>query len=132
MEAYLKHRDGYMDATRSVGMPRDIEYQLFARVTGRLNQASIADDFTKLIGALHDNLTLWKTIAFDVMDDGNDLPPMLRARLFYLYEFTQAHTRRVQRQEADISALIDVNMSIMRGLRGSDAGPQKESDTCQA
>ena len=86
--------NGYMVATRSTGMPRDIEYQVFCKVTGAINRAANADplNFATLADALNDNLTLWRTLALDVADVDNGLPNQLRAQLFYLYEFTQAHT----------------------------------------
>ena len=111
-------QNGYLDATKTVGMPREVEYQLFARVTGKLNRGYRKDlDFTDLVEALHENLTLWRTLALEVIDDNNDLPDQLRAQIFYLFEFTRAHTPKVMRKEADVSALVDINMSIMRGLR---------------
>lgn len=110
--------NGYMAATRSTGMPRDVEYQVFCKVTGALNRAS-ADpvDFSELASALNENLSLWRTIALDVIDTENGLPASLRAQLFYLFEFTQTHTPKILRREADASALIDINTAIIRGLK---------------
>ena len=111
--------NGYMAATRSTGMPRDIEYQLFCKVTGSLNKAASATplDFPALAAALNETLVLWRTIALDIVDNDNGLPNQLRAQLFYLYEFTQAQTGKILRGESEVSALIDVNTSIIRGLR---------------
>ncbi len=110
--------NGYMTATRSTGMPRDVEYQVFCKVTGALNRASTEPvNFSELASALNENLTLWRTIALDVIDAENGLPASLRAQLFYLFEFTQAHTPKILRREADASALIDINTSIIRGLK---------------
>ena len=110
--------NGYMAATRSTGMPRDVEYQVFCKVTGALNRASTDPvNFSALASALNENLTLWRTIALDVIDAENGLPASLRAQLFYLFEFTQSHTPKILRREADASALIDINTSIIRGLK---------------
>ena len=118
-------QNGYLDATRSVGMPREVEYQLFARVTGKLNRGFRDDaDFAELVEALHENLTLWRTLAVEVLDEGNDLPEQLRAQIFYLFEFACAHTPKVLRKEADVGALVDINMSIMRGLRQTSTAGQ--------
>ncbi len=123
MSAYALKQNGYLDATKHTGTPREIEYQLFSRVTGRLNQMRAEGvSYIELVKALDDNLTLWRTIAIDVMDDDNSLPPRLRAQLVYLYEFTAAHTRKVLRKDADVTALIEVNASVMRGLRSGDPG----------
>ena len=119
MQSLAPHQNGYMDATRSVGMPREVEYQLFSKITGKMNQC--ADDrarFNTLVEALTENLSMWQTIALSVADENNELPPPLRAQLFYLYEFVQHHTPRVLRREADAAPLIEINTSIMRGLRG--------------
>ncbi|MEM9059276.1 MAG: flagellar biosynthesis regulator FlaF [Pseudomonadota bacterium] len=110
--------NGYMAAARSTGMPRDIEYKVFSKVTGQLKlRAAEVTDFPLLLEALNDNLGLWRTIAFDVMDAKNGLPDQLRAQLFYLFEFTQAHTTKVMRREASVDPLIEINTAIMRGLR---------------
>ena len=131
MSVTARQQNGYLDATRSTGTPREVEYQLFTRVTGKLNRASREDaDFSLLVEALNENLKLWQTIAFDVMDEDNDLPPMLRARLFYLYEFTQAHTAKVLHREADAAPLIEINTAIMRGLR--PASDSKGGEKCPA
>ncbi len=126
MSALAYQQNGYLAATKSTGMPRDVEYQMFSRVTGKLNRGTRdGESFNILVEALNENLSLWRTIALDVMDPDNELPPMLRARLFYLYEFTSVHTQKVLRREADPAPLIDVNMSIMRGLR-TPASKEKE------
>ena len=118
---------GYGRATRSTGTPRDVEYQLFSQVTGRLNRALAAGTgFTELAAALNDNLQLWQTIALDVADDANALPPKLRARLFYIFEFTAAHSRKVLRREAGAEVLVEINTAVMRGLRAHPAEPTAE------
>ena len=52
-------------------------------------------------------------------DDGNGLPRTLRAQIFYLSEFTDHHSRRVLKGEAEVDALIDINLAVMRGLTGT-------------
>ena len=39
MNANAPLRNGYLNATRTTGSARDVEYQLFSTVTGRLNRA---------------------------------------------------------------------------------------------
>jgi flagellar protein FlaF len=120
MSANANRQNGYVTAARFTGTPRDVEYQVFASITGRLNRMrSASERYAELVDAVHDNLTLWRTIALDVMEPDNALQPELRARLFYLYEFTVAHTQKVLRNEADCAPLIEVNTSIMRGLRSN-------------
>lgn len=104
--------------------PRTIEYEAFARVTRVLSSAA-CDGFQVgtrtdpvMIGALHENRRLWTLLAAAVADPDNALPAELRSRIFYLYEFTDIHSRRVLRGEAGPEPLIDVNTAMMAGLRG--------------
>jgi len=104
--------------------PRTIEYDLFARTTRALAAAQVATgpagraDFAALAKALHDNGRMWRVLATDVAEPGNALPPALRARLFYLYQFTEQHSRKVLDGNAEAGVLIDINTAVMRGLRG--------------
>lgn len=99
---------------------RAIEYDLFARVTRAITLAAArgATDRPALVRALHDNTRLWRTLAIDVADPGNGLPAPLRAQLFYLFEFTTAHSRKVLDGSASADALVEINTAVMRGLRG--------------
>ncbi len=99
---------------------RAIEYDLFARVTRAITAAVSrgATDRPALVRALYDNTTLWRTLAIDVADPGNALPATLRAQLFYLFEFTTAHSRKVLDGSATADALVEINTAVMRGLRG--------------
>lgn len=103
--------------TRSL---RSVEYDLLAQVTQRLRAAwsQRATDFPALVRAVTDNVQLWSTLASDVALPGNSLPAALRARLFYLYEFTAQHSRSVLENKASVEVLADINMAVMRGLRG--------------
>jgi flagellar biosynthesis activator protein FlaF len=104
--------------------PRDVEYDLLARTTQRLALAwaERQRNFPALVAALDDNQQVWSTFAVDVSGPGNGLPPSLRARLFYLYEFTAHHTRKVLEGKGSPEVLTDINMAVMRGLRGE--GPK--------
>lgn len=104
---------------------RSVEYDLIAQVTQRLRSAwtNRDMDFPALVQAVTDNLQLWSTLAADVALPGNGLPPALRARLFYLYEFTAAHSRVVMNEDGSIDVLADINTAVMRGLRGDRGSP---------
>jgi flagellar biosynthesis activator protein FlaF len=99
---------------------RSIEYDILARTTKALTTAARrkADDFAGLVAALHDNQRLWSTFAADVADDDNGLPQALRARLFYLFEFTVTHSRNILDGRGSVDVLVDINTAVMRGLRG--------------
>jgi flagellar protein FlaF len=99
--------------------PRSTEYDAFAHVTHRLRTADARGTagFADLAQALHANRRLWTLLAADVAEDGNGLPPDLRARIFYLAEFTTLHSRKVLRGDETAEALVEINTAIMRGLR---------------
>lgn len=103
---------------------RSVEYDLIAQVTQRMRAAwqKRASDFPGLVRALTDNKRLWCALASDVALPGNSLPQALRARLFYLHEFTASHSRAVMEADASVDVLIEINTAVMRGLRG-DGGP---------
>ncbi len=103
--------------TRSL---RSVEYDLLAQVTQRMRTAwaNRATDFPGLVRAVTDNTQLWSTLASDVATPGNGLPAALRAKLFYLYEFTAKHSRAILDENASVEVLTDINMAVMRGLRG--------------
>lgn len=113
-------RTAYGHAHTPVRSPRQIEYDLFARVTHDLAQADAAraEDHPAFVAALYRNLQFWQVLAGDVATEGNGLPEPLRARLFYLYQFTAEHSRRVLAGEAEAAVMIDINRAVMRGLRG--------------
>ncbi|QYK41587.1 MAG: flagellar biosynthesis regulator FlaF [Paracoccaceae bacterium] len=100
--------------------PRTVEYDIFARVTRALAEAwdRRKVDHSGLAQALHANARLWRTLAADLAEPGNALPAELRARLFYLHEFSVAHGRKVLEGTADAGVLVDINTAVMRGLRG--------------
>ncbi|MDD8022005.1 MAG: flagellar biosynthesis regulator FlaF [Paracoccaceae bacterium] len=119
MNATTMAKTAYANPSQPIRTLRGTEYELFARITHRLKQASAGGkgDFTTLARALYENRRLWTTLAADVASSDNGLPAQLRARLFYLNEFTQMHSRKVLSGEASAAILVDINTSIMRGLR---------------
>lgn len=109
---------GYAQATRSAGTPRGIEYQIFARVTHALASEHTGPSArADLAKAALENLKLWTLIAADVAGPRNGLPAELRSKLFYLSEFTRRHTAKLLQGEAQPDVLVDINRSVMRGLR---------------
>ena len=119
MSAHALTQNAYGDATRAMGTPRSVEYQVFSQITGQLNRASQAGrPFSELAMALHENLRLWTVIATDVVGDENGLPLPLRGQLAGLSKFTRSHTQKVLRKEAEVGVLIEINTAVMRGLRG--------------
>nr|WP_256474159.1 flagellar biosynthesis regulator FlaF [Lutimaribacter sp. EGI FJ00013] len=109
----------YQSNATPIRTPRSGEYEVFARVTQRLAASARKGKggFSKLAEAIHENRRLWNTLAISVADKDNALPADLRARLFYLAEFTETYSRNVLKGNAPVGPLVEVNTAIMRGLR---------------
>lgn len=122
MNVQLTAQRAYAQNSAPVRTPRGIEYDAFARITHRLKSASEAGQIAPLATALHDNRRLWTLLATQVAEAENELSADLRARIFYLAEFTNQHSRKVLRGQASPIALIDINTAIMRGLRQQEGG----------
>ncbi len=112
-------KTAYTNPNQPTRTARDTEYELFARITRSLKQASRpeANDFPSLAKAVHDNRHLWGVLAADISLDENALPSELRARLAYLATFTRLHSQKVLENNASTDVLIEINTAIMRGLR---------------
>jgi flagellar biosynthesis activator protein FlaF len=125
MTAHALAQTAYGANARTIKTPRDIEYDVLARITGQLQKA-VAETgptaFPALATAMHENTRLWTAFAIDLADAGNGFPQDLRARLFYLAQFVMQHTPKVLNGTAKADALIDINLAVMRGLRGQRAG----------
>lgn len=115
-------RTAYARPEAPARSPRSIEYDLLARTTHRLKDSAVRAkaDFPGFVTALNENLRLWSALASDVAEPDNGLPAPLRAQLFYLYEFTAEHSRKVLGNHASVDVLIDINTAVMRGLRGDE------------
>ena len=108
---------------RSSGLrtARDAEYDTFSRVTRMLRQAPRQTDNQDTILAVHTNTELWTLLAFDLAEPGNGLPDTTKAGLMSLAGFAIRHGHAVMAGEAATDPLIDINMTVMRGLRGEGA-----------
>ncbi len=119
MNAVALAKTAYNTSSRApLRTSRGTEYDAFAKVTHQLGRAQTAS-FADLAAALHENRRLWTLLAADVAEVGNGLPDDLRARIFYLAEFTADHSRKVLSGEEEVSILIEINTAVMRGLRQS-------------
>ncbi|MCB1407796.1 MAG: flagellar biosynthesis regulator FlaF [Rhodobacteraceae bacterium] len=121
MSAVAHALSNYGLNTKTLKTPRDIEYDVLARITGRI-QAHLPHPLGRtspqLVLALHDNRRLWTVFAADLASAENAFPNDLKARMFYLAEFTLRHTSKVLAGEATADALAEINTAVMRGLRG--------------
>lgn len=117
MNATTLAERGYAPTAAPLKSARKAEFDVIARITSRLTAAMREKNFSKLIDALHENRTLWRKLGLDVSSPENQLPDELRARLIYLAEFTEHHTRKAIRREASATPLVEVNTAILRGLK---------------
>lgn len=119
MNARTLAQRAYAGNTAPTRAPRGIEYEVIARITHRIKSAAMKGPaaFPELASALHENRQLWTLLAIDVAGPANDLPEDLRARLFYLSEFTAHHTSKVLARTASVAPLLEVNTAVLRGLR---------------
>lgn len=119
MSAQYLAQSAYASARQTAHRtPRSVEYEVFARITARM-RAALEDpkaNFPALVTALHENRRLWTALAADVAESGNGLPEELRARLFYLAQFTREHSRKVLSGEDGADVLVEINAAVMRGL----------------
>jgi flagellar biosynthesis activator protein FlaF len=124
MNAIAIAQNAYGANARTLKTPRDIEYDVLARITGRLQKA-LADTgptaFPALAAAMHDNIRSGPPSP-SIWPIPGTASAQLRARLFYLAEFVLQHTPKVLNGTAKADALVDINLSVMRGLRGQRAG----------
>lgn len=123
MNASLRAHRAYAAGATPVRTPKSIEYDAVAHVTRKLRNAQAMGDsgFPALAAALEQNRKLWQIFAMEVASGDNGLPQTLRAQIFYLAEFTFAHTRKVLARTEPVTDLIDVNTAILRGLKPKGA-----------
>lgn len=121
MNALSMARQAYASMSAPTRTPKTAEYEAIADVTRRIRaaQQDRLTGFPALARALHDNRRLWTIFATDVADPENALPAQLKARIFYLAEFVDQHSGKVISGSASPEPLVEINTTIMRGLRGA-------------
>ena len=121
VNASLRARNAYGSTQMATRTPRSLESQLLGSITVELRKAAQdTENFPKLASAIHRNRQMWTTFATGVVDKDNALPDALKAQIFYLAEFTEIHSRKVLKGEADINPIVDINLSILRGLNATE------------
>lgn len=113
-------RSGYAQAAAPIRTDRASEYAVFAKVTAGLSSVDETDkaQFLALARAVHDNQRLWGALEDDLLIESNGLPVPLKAQLLGIANFVRRHSAQVLGGRASVSALIDINTAIMKGLRG--------------
>jgi flagellar protein FlaF len=110
----------YQNTQRITEDPRSTEYRLFGQVTGALiDVQKTGRDGGTLIEVIDWNKKLWRTLAADCMDDRNQLPNDIRAKIVSLSLWIAKYSRQVTRNGASLDPLIEVNRNMMQGLKGA-------------
>lgn len=119
MNAIHRAQRAYSAANPSTRTSKSIEYEVMARITSRMRAAAERqnDGFGALVEALHENKRLWMAFVVDIAEPSNPLPPDLKARIFYLAEFTHHHSSQVLNRTATVEPLLDINTAVLAGLR---------------
>lgn len=99
---------------------RDMEYDAFSRVTRLLTLAPKFGDNTDTLKAVAKNNDLWALLATDLAHPQNELEDTTKAGLLSLAIFCLRHGQNVLAGHAETKVLIDVNLSVMKGLRGDN------------
>ncbi|SRR5579862_7101200 len=110
----------YKNTQRITEDSRTTEYRLFGQVTGALIDAQRnRQSGSPLVEAVDWNKKLWRTLAADCMDERNQLPQDVRAKIVSLSLWIAKYSRSVTRDGASLDPLIQVNRTIMQGLQGA-------------
>ena len=115
----MSHR-AYQNTQRISEDPRSAEYRLFGQVTGALlNAQKQGAKGGPLVDAIDWNRRLWRTLASDCLDDRNQLPEEVRAKIISISMWVRKYSKEVTREGASVDPLIEINRTIMQGLQGA-------------
>lgn len=97
---------------------RRLEHRAFGDVTAALARArDEKPPPAEIADALDANWRLWRVLSVDCAAPDNRLPLALRGKIISLAMWVARYSGEVLRDGADIGPLIDVNRSMMEGLR---------------
>ncbi|WP_404337489.1 flagellar biosynthesis regulator FlaF [Sphingomonas sp. MMS12-HWE2-04] len=109
----------YQVARSRAETPRAAEFRLMSEITGEMMDAETAGlKGAMLMRPLHRNREMWSTFATDCGATGNGLPHALRAQIISIGLFVERFTSDVIAGREPVSELIEINRTIMEGLRG--------------
>ncbi len=120
-------RQGYKAVQKEMTSDKAVELRVFMSVTAQLRAVDATDksEFPALTAAILENLKLWKILFIDLVNPKNTLPLDLKTSLIQLSDFTESHSRRVLLGEATPDVLVDINSSVIAGLRQSMTASSK-------
>lgn len=102
--------------------PREIEYQVFGKVTKELIEAKTLDSSSSIfIQAVHRNRELWSILMNDCASPENTLPGPVKTAVVSLSLWVDSYSSRAIQESASLDPLIEVNQTIMKGLASQGA-----------
>jgi len=110
----------YQAARARAETPRSAELRLLGEITGEMMEAEQQGlKGAMLMSSLHRNRQVWNAFSNDCTDPNNGLPRELRAQIVSLALWVDRFTSDVIAGRERIRELIELNRTIMEGLRGS-------------
>lgn len=97
---------------------REQEWEALARTTQMLRHARDGEDRIEQARALSTQYRLWHIFVTDLADADNALPAELRKQLIGLGQVVLREAEYRPGSEPDFDFLIEINETIMDGLRG--------------
>ncbi|WOR14489.1 flagellar biosynthesis regulator FlaF [Hyphomonas sp. FCG-A18] len=113
-------RQAYGQVQHRTAGPKEIEHAVFEQITEALQDVAKTEAPVPNVyaDAVSRNMELWTILAADLMSDANALPLETKQGLLGLSEFVRRTSMTLLTEGGDVTDLIDVNIAIMRGLRG--------------
>ncbi|WP_018148338.1 flagellar biosynthesis regulator FlaF [Henriciella marina] len=123
----LAHK-AYSNVTSRTASDKQIEYALFSEVTNALKDVAAQDVPLPAVwaDAIDRNLQLWLLLSVDLLSPENGLDESLRTNLLTLAEMVRRVSYSVLSGDTDISDLVEINETIMKGLSGEVSPSQME------
>ena len=123
----LAHK-AYSNVTSRTASDKQIEYALFSEVTNALRDVAAQDVPLPAVwaDAIDRNLQLWLLLSVDLLSPENGLDESLRTNLLTLAEMVRRVSYSVLAGDTDISDLVEINETIMKGLSGEVSPSQME------
>lgn len=100
---------------------KSLEHALFDQITDALRDVAGQErtDAAKWADAVNRNLELWTILTTDLLHPDNQLPEPIRKSLLELSVFVRRHSMQVLSGDAQVADLIEINESIMQGLKAT-------------
>jgi flagellar biosynthesis activator protein FlaF len=120
----------YKKTIRESETPRQIERRILSQVTHDIAEKGRGFDATGdraerlailaagLRDALYQNQRFWSALRHDLIEQGNAMPPTMKASLISLALWVDRQTTGLMAGEGNLAGLVDINTNIAAGLAG--------------